>query len=75
MKVKTLKSVVNGNPVGSTIEVSANDGKYLIAKGLAEEVAAPKKETAKKDEPAKKKTSTTVKKKPAAKKKAESKDK
>lgn len=71
MKIKTLKTVINGNPVGSTIEVPAKDGDYLIKRGLAEVVDEPKKTTAPKKEtkaptkrkaPAKKKTETTDKK-------------
>ena len=38
MKIKTLKTIINGNPIGSTIEVSKKDGEYLVKKGLAEVV-------------------------------------
>lgn len=71
MKIKTLKTIINGNPIGSTIEVSKKDGEYLVKKGLAEVVVEPKKTTAPKKEtkaptkrkaPAKKKTETTDKK-------------
>lgn len=39
-----MKTIVNGKPVGSTIDVPKGDAEYLISKGLAEEVkSAPKK--------------------------------
>ena len=61
MKIKTLKTVINGNPIGSTIEVPSKDGDYLIKKGLAEKVDEPK-------EPAKKPATPTKRKAPAKKK-------
>lgn len=71
MKIKTIKTIINSNPIGTTIEVPKKDGEYLVKKGLAEVVVEPKKATAPKKEtkaptkrkaPAKKKTETTDKK-------------
>lgn len=58
MKVKTLRTIINGKPVGSILDLPKGDAEYLIDKGLAEKVAeAPKKKA-----PAKKKETTTAKK-------------
>lgn len=70
MKIKTLKTIINGNPVGTTIEVSKKDGDYLVKKGLAEEVVEPKKATTPKKE-----TKAPTKRKSPTKKKTETPDK
>ncbi|AMQ66678.1 hypothetical protein FDG96_gp19 [Bacillus phage Mgbh1] len=57
MKIRTVKAVVNGNKVGSVIDLPQKEAEYLIRKGVAEKVEVEKGTSAPKKTSTRKRTS------------------